>query len=131
MITCVDSLRFCYVLQTTPQKRKAPPEPKTPTTPTPMTPRISPLDRRSPPKIIDQRSPTPSFGAREDDKTETTRNHGDWRYQNHCYWPGHSMIDVGGHRVHAQSWWQLYRSSQHGQYYFRNSFGESLWPAKY
>ena len=83
-----------------------------------MTPRISPLDRRSPPmqrQPIDHRSrtpsfggsPTPSAGAREDDKAETKKNYGDWYRANHYHWPGPYMIDVGGHRVHAQSWWQL------------------------
>ena len=115
--------------QMMPPQKKATPE--TPTTPTsPMTLRISPLDRRSPtPKrrepIVDKRSPTPSFGARKEDKTETKKYYGDWHRQK--YWP--YMIDVGRNRVHAQSWWQLYRSSQYGTYYFRNNFGESLWPA--
>ena len=55
----------------------------------------------------------------------------DWvpQYHHHSWHP--LMVDVGGQRVHAQSWWQLKRSSQYGNYYFLNNFGESLWPAKY
>ena len=123
--------------ETTHKKKKAPPETTTPTTPTPMTPTTpAPMTPRQP--ISDRRSPTPSFGARDDDRTETKKswetetkkNYGDWHRHHHCHWQAPYLMDVGSHRVHAQSWWQLYRSSQYGQCYFRNNFGETLWAAK-
>ena len=99
--------------------------PATPTTPmAPITPRISPYDRRS---------PTPSFGSRDNDQTnwheqtETNKKYmgGKWWYGQN-YWP---YAYVGKNRVHAHSWWQLKRSSSYGKYYCLNDFGESLWAA--
>ena len=122
--------------QPVPKKRKAPeapPEPMTPTTPAPMTPRFPPIDRRSPTPSFG--SPKPRFDNREktEPKTnygETKKTYGDW-YRQQCYYPGHYMIDVCGHRVHAHSWWKLQSSSQYGKYYFINDYGESLWPSRY
>ena len=114
--------------QTSKKRTSAPTEeetsqqPLTPTTPAPMTPRCLP----SPPKR--KRSPTPSFGG--EDTTEPKKK---WIWNPRDYY-GHAppyMIDIGGYRVHLQSWWQLYKSAQYGSYYFRNNYGESVWPAKY
>ena len=100
------------------------------------TPRII-LDGRS---TLDRRSPTPSFGGRKNHQPENKKFYGDHgarkddQKDHYChwyrprYWP--EMITVGRQQVHAHCWWELVRSKSYGSYYFRNTYGDTLWPAK-